>query len=108
MSETPKTKKIPDLDKHEGMVLTTVLLPQKHYKRLGELAEEKETSKASIVRHALKKHFDEQDKIMETPKTSETWTCKDCEIENPSDAEECQECGELREEIEEGKEEEGW
>ena len=96
MSETPKTKKIPDLDKHEGMVLTTVLLPQKHYKRLGETAEEKDTSKASILRQALKKYFDEQDKIMETPKTNELWTCEDCETENPSDAENCQNCGESR------------
>ena len=68
MAETPK--KIPDLDRGEGMVQTTVLLPQKYFKKLGELAEQKETSKGALVRTALKNLFDAEDKIINPPKTA--------------------------------------
>ena len=67
MSEPTKTKRIPDLDVDEEMVQAQVLVPRKYMKKLGGLAVIKETSKGAIVRDALRKYFDEQDKVMETP-----------------------------------------
>ena len=69
-AEPTKTKRIPDLDVDEEMVQAQVLVPRKYMKKLGGLALIKETSKGAVVRDALRKYFDEQDKIIETPESS--------------------------------------
>lgn len=71
--ETPeqpnlKTKRLPDLDKDDTLVKAIVSLPKKSYKKLGELAFEKEVSRASIMREALKEYFEKQEQPpMENP-----------------------------------------
>jgi len=52
-----KTKRLPDLDKDDTVVKAVVSLPKKTYKKLGELAFEREVSRASIMREALKGYF---------------------------------------------------
>ena len=70
VAETPKRKRVADLDVDEEMIPTQVLLPEKSYKKLGGLALLKDSSKGAIVREALKGYFEKQERIIETPKGS--------------------------------------
>jgi len=69
-AETPKIKRIADLDVDEEMIPTQVLLPEKYYRKLNGLALVKESSKGAIVREALRDYFEKQERIIETPKGS--------------------------------------
>ena len=70
LAETPRMKRVADLDVDEEMVQTQVLLPEKVFKKLNGLALVKESSKGAIVREALRDYFEKQEKIVETPKGS--------------------------------------
>ena len=68
LAESPKMKRVADLDVDEEMVQTQVLLPEKVFKKLNGLAVVKESSKGAIVREALRDYFEKQERIVETPK----------------------------------------
>lgn len=56
-TQSTKKRRIPDLDKDEDLKRAIVTFPESTYKKLGELALEKDVSRASIVRQALKEYF---------------------------------------------------
>ena len=67
-TETPKLKRVFDLDIDENMIQTQVLLPEKYQKKLGALSLLKEKSKGALVREALRDFFEAEERRTETPK----------------------------------------
>jgi len=63
--EKPKTKRIPDLDEDETMKEFIIRIPEKTNKRLNELSAEKEVSKGSVVREAIRKYLADLEKPIE-------------------------------------------
>jgi hypothetical protein len=53
-----KLKRIPDLDENENLVKTLIGLPEETFKRLGQEALDRGVAKATIVREAIRKHFE--------------------------------------------------
>ena len=59
--EKPETKRIPELDENETLKAFIIRIPEKTNKRLNELSTEKEMSKSSLVREAVKEYLTEID-----------------------------------------------
>lgn len=66
-NETPlETKRIPDLDSDDTLTRVGFNIPKKWYKRLGEIAVEKEVSRGMLVREALRDWFKTQENPIES------------------------------------------
>ncbi|MEM3700701.1 MAG: CopG family transcriptional regulator [Candidatus Bathyarchaeia archaeon] len=63
--EDLEMKKVPDLDSDESLVRVQIMLPEKWLKKLKDLAYERDVSRGSIVREALRKYFEEIEKPAE-------------------------------------------
>jgi len=64
-SEKLETKKIVDLDEDEELVKAQVMLPEKWYERLGDIAHEKGMSRGALIRDSLKDWFAKAKKPIE-------------------------------------------
>lgn len=62
----PETKKIPDLDIDDTLTKANFYMPKTWYKRLGEIALQREVSRATLVREALREWFKKQETPIES------------------------------------------
>ena len=67
-AETPRIKRVPDLDVDEELIQTQVLMPKGYMKKLDALSSLKEMSKGALVRTAIGEYLERQETVIETPK----------------------------------------
>ena len=59
------SKRVPDLDEDDTMKRVQLMIPNKWYKRIGEIALEHEYSRGAIMREALRDYFKKTEKPTE-------------------------------------------